>query len=350
MPSPIEPDLQPLRIGVLGCANIAKQFVRDVKPSERVRITAVASRNAEKAKDFAAAHGIDTAFSSYEALLASSDVQAIYIPLPNSMHLEWAVKAAQSGKHVLCEKPLALDRAEAEKMFAAARDNKVMLIETFPYYFQPQTAALLAMLKEGAIGAVRFMQASFGFSLPTTGNNIRLDPSLGGGALLDAGSYPLSLIRTVMGEAPVRVDAVASWADTGVDMSVMATLHYSDGRRAQMSCSMDTANHRRAIIMGSMGTIETEYLNHTSEVTAGHPYGYQPSQLRVRRGIAATIPFEEVHSEVGSGFFFAAEAFAKAVAAKDETLMAHSAAFSIDNAATLAAIIASAKQGVSVSV
>jgi predicted dehydrogenase len=204
---------------------------------------------------------------------------------------------------------------------------------------------MLALLRDGAIGTVRAVQASFGFTLSAPEGNIRMRPELGGGALLDAGSYPLSLIRLVMGCAPQLVQASTTWADTGVDISTMATLHYADGRRAQLSCAMDTGTHRRAIIVGSAGTIETEYLNHTSAHAGGHPWGYLPSQMRVRRGRANAIAFEEVRSGVGSGFRFAAEAFAKVVAERDFAATARAAEASLDIAATLEAIARSARLG-----
>ncbi|WP_250467692.1 Gfo/Idh/MocA family oxidoreductase [Caballeronia sp. GAFFF2] len=338
----------PLRLGILGGANIARQFARDVQPSENVRIVAVASRSDDNAKAFAEANEIGAWFGSYEALLASPDVDAIYIPLPNSLHAEWAIKAANHGKHVLCEKPLALSRDEAVSMFEAAERNDVLLLEAFPWYFQPQTAQMMSLIGEGAIGAVRAIQANFGFTVGNPGANIRMKPELGGGALLDAGSYPLSLIRLVTGTAPQSVQAVATWADTKVDISLMATLIYADGRRAQLSCAMDGANHRYATIVGSEGTIDTEYLNHTSDLTHGHPYGYLPSQLRVRRGIPNSVPFEVVQADTGSGFFFTAEAFARMVATHDTAAIEFYAQASLDNAATLAAIIESARTGKSV--
>jgi predicted dehydrogenase len=221
----------------------------------------------------------------------------------------------------------------------------VMLLEAYPYYFQPQTGAMMALLRDGAIGTVRSVQSCFGFTLARPQGNIRMNASLGGGALLDAGSYALSIIRLAMGCAPQRVHGNASWADTGVDISMMATLTYADGRRAQLSCAMDAANHRRAVIVGSQGTIETEYLNHTSAQAGGHPYGYLPSELRVRRGTANSVPFERVRSSTGSGFRFAAEAFAKVVAERDFGAIGRAAEASLDNAATLEAIALSARSG-----
>jgi predicted dehydrogenase len=332
----------PLNIGILGCANIARQFTTAVQASPAVHVAAAASRKLDTAAAFAQSLAIAQHHGSYEALLADAAIDVIYLPLPNSLHAEWAIKALQAGKHVLCEKPLALSRAEAESMFAAAREHKVMLLEGFPYYFQPQTGDMLALLHGGAIGEVRGVQACFGFMLQNPQGNIRLNPDLGGGALLDAGSYALSLIRLVMGEAPVRVMAYPRWADSGVDIGLMATLIYADGRTAQLSCAMDTANHRRAVIMGTAGTIETEYLNHTSAQVS--------SSLRIRRGTANVIPFEEIYSGMGNGFRFAAEAFAQVIAAGDFSATERAARASIDNAATLEALARSARTGAAVDI
>ncbi|MBL8345215.1 MAG: Gfo/Idh/MocA family oxidoreductase [Rubrivivax sp.] len=347
---------EPLRLGILGCAKIAGTFCHHVvsgpAPSRRVQVVAVASRRAETAAAFAAEHGIGRHHGGYEALLADHEVDAVYIPLPNSLHAPWAVHAAEAGKHVLCEKPLALSLAEAQAMFSAARKRGVMLLEGYPYWFQPQTADMVSLLEAGAIGRVRSVHASFGFKLANPQDNIRMNPELGGGALLDAGSYPLSLIRLVMGEAPVRVRADSSWsggaAGQGVDISTSATLFYADGRRALMSCAMDVATHRRATILGDAGVIETEYLNHTSALPGGDVFGHLTSHMRVRRGIANTVPFEDVRSGHGSGFRFAAEAFARVVAERDFEAIERAGAASLDIAATLEALGTSARQGTEV--
>ncbi|MFY9514127.1 MAG: Gfo/Idh/MocA family oxidoreductase [Rubrivivax sp.] len=337
----------PLRIGVLGCANIARAFVRDVAATAAVKVVAAASRDAAKAAAFAAEFGLARHHGSYEALLADTGIDAIYLPLPNSLHAEWAVKAAAAGKHVLCEKPLATSLAEARAMFAAARQHGVLLLEAYPWWFQPQTGDLVALLHGGAIGTVRLVQANFGFTLSRPDGNIRLAADLGGGALLDAGSYPLSLVRLVMGSAPQRVTAEARWAGSGVDMGLSGTLLWDDGRRAQIECSMDMAQHRHATIVGTQGVIETEYLNHTADAP-GHPHHFLPSQMRLRRGTANTVPFETVRSATGSGFRFAAEAFARVVAAGDQRAIDDAAAASLDIAATLEALALSARRGAAV--
>jgi len=332
---------QALRIGILGCANIARQFVRDVASSPAVTVAAVASRSADKAAAFAAEFGIQRHHASYEALLADAAIDAVYNPLPNHLHAEWTIRAAGAGKHVLCEKPLAMNQAEARAMFDAASSAGVMLLEAYPYWFQPQTGRLVELLQSGAVGRVMQVQASFGFTLRNP-DNIRMKPETGGGALLDAGSYPASFIRLVMGSAPRRVSAMAVPASTGVDLATTATLDWGDGRQAQLRCAMDLALHRHALIVGTEGLIETEFLNHTADTTSGHPWGYQPSLMRLRRGAGAG-PIETLTSPVGSGFRFAAEAFAHVVAGGDRDAIDRAASASIDIAAMLDAIAASAR-------
>lgn len=334
----------PLRIGILGCANIARQFARDVRPSRQVRLVAAASRSADKAQAFCREFGIKNAHASYEALLADSSVQAIYIPLPNHLHHEWAVRAARAGKHVLCEKPLCLGLAEARAMFDAARRHGVMLLEAYPYWFQPQFGQMVELLQQGAIGEVREVQAAFGFTLRDPVNDIRARPDTGGGALLDVGSYTVSFIRTVMGSAPVRVRADARWHATGVDIATAGTLYYPGGRQAQFQCAMDTALHRQALVVGSHGVLSTEYPNHTATPGTPHPWGYQPSALRLRRGAGAG-PFETLQSPAGSGFRFAAEAFARVVREGDQAAISRAAAASLDIAHTLQALAESARTG-----
>jgi predicted dehydrogenase len=192
------------------------------------------------------------------------------------------------------------------------------------------------------------VQTSFGFTLQDAdGSNIRSMPSLGGGALMDTGCYCLSLIRLAIPGTPQRVQASARVGGTGVDIATSATLHYADDVVAQMSCQMDSALHRHAAIVGSDGVLTTEFLNHTSEPGSVHPWGYQPSQLRVRRG-AGNGPFETVASATGSGFRFAAEAFAAVVAARDVAAVERAARASLDIAAMLDAIAASARSATTV--
>ena len=246
----------------------------------------------------------------------------------------------QAGKHVLCEKPLCLGLTEAQAMFNAADKYGVMLLEAYPYWFQPQTFALVDLLAEKAIGDVLAMQANFSFSLLRHEGNIRTSQAAGGGALLDVGSYCVSLTRLVMGQAPVRVSATPVWtADgpaQGVDIAMMATLAFAGGRSAQISCAMNRTFERKATILGSAGTIETDYLNHTSA---------QDTPLRLWRGVVNDGPAQVIATATGDGFRYTAEAFANAVRSGNHAAINRARDASLDIARTLEAIASSARSG-----
>jgi D-xylose 1-dehydrogenase (NADP+, D-xylono-1,5-lactone-forming) len=331
---------QPLRIGVIGAAKIARAFLAGVAQSKRVVVTTVASRQLAKAQAFAADTGLPRALGSYEALLADPAIDAIYNPLPNSLHAEWSIRAVEAGKHVLCEKPLAMSANEARAMFAAAAKHGRHLVEAYPYRSQPQTLKLAELIAAGAIGRVRLIRASFGvyFDDPT---NIRLIPDLGGGSLMDAGSYAVSLALLVAGAAPVRVHAMQQTAATGVDISMAATLEFQSGVLAQISSSFATSYHRHALISGDNGSIETAYLNHP-------PIG-GPAVLHVRRGRMVTDAIETITTAEGNGFLAEADAFQQLVAHGPAAWNGATPAQSIQIAATLEAIAESARTGQTVS-
>ncbi len=333
-----------VRVGVLGAANIARSFISGVKPSTRVVVAAVASRTAEKAERFARETGVPRFHSSYEALLADPEIDAIYNPLPNSLHAEWSIRACDAGKHVLCEKPLCTSGDEARAMFAAARKSGVHLVEGYPYLAQPQTISLLELLDSGAIGTLQLIQASFGFTL-AAGANIRINSDLAGGSLMDAGTYPISLIRMAAQERPSRVHAVAHWAH-GVDRALAATLEFKSGLLAQITSSFSTSLHRQALIAGTAGVIQTTFLN--------HPPLDRPAEFLVKRGSGADEDFETVQAPALNGFRAEAESFAGLIRGTNVSETGTSAASrwdgpspqeSIDIALTLEAILQSARAG-----
>jgi D-xylose 1-dehydrogenase (NADP+, D-xylono-1,5-lactone-forming) len=299
------PSSTPLRMGVLGAANIARQFIAAVASSTALTVAAVASRDEAKAAAFAKETGVPRSYGTYEALLADPEIDAVYIPLPNDLHCEWAVRAAEAGKHILCEKPLAVNAAEARVMFEAAKKAGVHLVEAYPYMSQPQTLKMRELIAGGAIGQVQIVRSSFSFKIPK-GPNIRLNPGPGGGALFDAGSYAISLVRLAVGERPSRVVATSQFDENGVDLTTVAMLEFPSGVLAQISCSFATAFHRHASIAGDDGLIETTYLNHP-------PVGGAPV-VSLRRGIVSGTPFETIEVEPGNGFFYEAESFARLVA------------------------------------
>lgn len=335
------PANRPLRIGVLGAAKIARAFIAGVRPSTKVAVVAVASRDAERARNFARETGIPSVHASYEALLADPAIDAIYNPLPNSLHATWSIRAMDAGKHVLCEKPLATSADEARAMFAAARRNGVHLAEAYPYRAQPQTLKLRELLVAGAIGRVQLVHAAFGFPMADAAN-IRLNEALAGGALMDAGCYPVSLARMIAGERPVRVQAMARWTESGVDRTLVASLEFAGGLLAQISCSFATARHRQAFIAGDAGSIATTYLNDTSAA--------QPPVLELKRGTALDTPRELVETTATNGFLAEAEAFRDLVVEGPDRWTGATPQESIDIAATLEAIAASARQRVAIDV
>jgi D-xylose 1-dehydrogenase (NADP+, D-xylono-1,5-lactone-forming) len=330
-----------LRIGVLGAANIARQFVSAVASSSVIKVTAVASRDAAKGKTFARELGVERSYGSYDELLKDPAIDAIYNPLPNSLHAEWSIRAAEAGKHVRCEKPFCVNAREAKAMLAAARACKVHIVEAYPYLAQQQTLKLRELLRGGAIGQVRHIQATFGFTVAGP-DNIRMVATLGGGALLDAGSYPISLVRIVAGERPVRASASAQWFSEGLDKTVAATLEFASGKVAQVFCSFVTASHRHAVIAGDTGAIVTSYLNHGP--TDGKLY------LQVKRSKEATAPYETIEVPAGNGFLAEAESFADLVAGRPDRWTGAAPEETTDIMLMLDAIAKSARSGGTVDV
>ncbi|HYQ98553.1 MAG TPA: Gfo/Idh/MocA family oxidoreductase [Casimicrobiaceae bacterium] len=293
-----------MRIGILGAARIARLFVDSVRPSTKVAVVAIAARDATRARAFAAELGIPRVHASYESLLADPELDAIYNPLPNTLHAEWSIRALGAGKHVLCEKPLAMSSRDADAMFAAARSSGRYLVEGYPYRAQPQTVKLRELLASGAIGTVQVVQASFGFPMRDLAN-IRYDPALGGGALTDAGSYPVSLVRMIAGERPRRASALAQWSSTGVDRALVGLIEFPGGLLAEVSCSFGTARHRHAVIIGDAGMITTTFLNDTSAAL--------PPRIEVRRGTGYDSVRESIVTAEANGFRAEADAFADLV-------------------------------------
>lgn len=245
-----------LRWGVISTANIGRvAMIPALQKASNGDLLAVASRSQEKADEFAQRLGIPRAYGSYEALLDDPEIDAIYNPLPNNLHREWCIAAAQAGKHILCEKPLALNAQEVEEMAAAAEQHGVLLMESFMYRFLPQTERVLALIAEGAIGDLRLIQSTFTFRL-TRPDNIRWRPDLGGGALMDVGCYCVNINRTLAGAEPVEVQAFATWADSGVDAEMAGSLRFAGGLVAQFNCGLTLERLERYQVQGTLGSIE----------------------------------------------------------------------------------------------
>jgi len=244
-----------LRWGVLSTANIGRAaIIPAIQNSANGELVAVASRQLDKAQAFAAGLGIWRAYGSYEALLEADDIEAVYIPLPNSLHREWTIKAAQAGKHVLCEKPLALNAEECREMEAAARQHGVRLLEAFMYRFHPRLDRTIELVRGGAIGKLSLIHSAFTFRL-TRPENIRLDPELGGGALMDVGCYCVNFSRTLAGAEPIEVQAWVRWSASGVDEQMVGSLRFADGLLAQFDCALNLERRETALLAGTDGCL-----------------------------------------------------------------------------------------------
>ena len=245
--------LEPVRFGVLSTANINEKVLAGAGASDRVEIAAVASRDQERADAYARAHGIARAYGSYDALLADPELEAIYISLPNSLHVDWSVRALDAGKHVLCEKPLSRREADVERAFDAADRAGRLLSEAFMWRHNPQTAKLQELVGSGAIGEIRQIRAAFSFTL-TDERNIRLRADVEGGALMDVGCYCVSGARLLAGE-PDAVFGMQLIGQTGVDVRFAGVLRFPRNVIAQFYCGFDLPEESRLEPIGSRGSI-----------------------------------------------------------------------------------------------
>ncbi|RAK08576.1 putative dehydrogenase [Halanaerobium saccharolyticum] len=250
--------MKKVKWGILGCANIArKAVIPGIIGADNSELYAVASRNKEKAADFAEEFDADKYYDDYQKLLEDEEIEAVYIPLPNGLHKEWTIKAAEAGKHILCEKPLSgKSKAEAEEMFAAAKKNKVKLMEAFMYRFQPFVIKLKEMIEKGVIGEVKEIKSNFAFDISDRKDDIRLNAELDGGALNDIGCYTVNISRYLMGGLPTKVaNFFEKETAAGVDLSGSAILYFEGGVFASLYYSLNSYNEQDLELVGTEGII-----------------------------------------------------------------------------------------------
>lgn len=249
-----------IRWGILGCAGIAeKAFIPAVRASRNGALAAIASRDGSRAADWARRFGFARAHASYEALLDDPAVDAVYNPLPNDLHAPWSIRALRAGKHVLCEKPMALNADEVRAMIEAAEAGGLRLMEGFMYKFHPQIAVALDLARGGALGGLRTVHASFTFRFARDGANYRWSPAQGGGALYDVGCYTVSIARLFFGAEPVAVSAAARVDPvTGVDMTTAALLEFPGGRFASCDASFEAQFQSRLLAVGADGLLRLD--------------------------------------------------------------------------------------------
>jgi predicted dehydrogenase len=240
--------------GILGTARINRMLIPPLRVSPGNRLVAVASRDAAKAAAYAREWGIERGYGSYDALLEDPAIDVVYVPLPNHLHAEWTIRAARAGKHVLCEKPLALRVAEVDAIEAAAREAGVAVAEAFMYRHHPQTLQTRALVARGEIGAIRFVRGSFSFPL-TRPADVRLRPDYGGGCLWDVGCYPLSFARFVLGTEPVEVFGSAVSGEAGVDETFTAQLSFPQDVLVQIDAGFRSPWRAEMEIVGTTGVL-----------------------------------------------------------------------------------------------
>lgn len=259
-----------LNWGILGTARIAeKAIIPALQSMKHNPIIAVASRDLTRAQEFAAPFEIPKAYGNYDDLLADSSVQAVYIPLPNSEHVGWAVKAMQAGKHVLVEKPFALNSDEAQLMVSTALENSVVLMEAFMYRYSERFEKIHELVRSGAIGKLRLIQTNFSFTLSNP-DDIRLAPDLGGGAFYDLGCYCVNIQRLLVGREPVSVQGQCQMSKSGVDLQSAATLDFGDQVWGQLMVSFNSDRSQFLRVGGTAGTIHIENpFNPQGEGTSG---------------------------------------------------------------------------------
>ena len=228
----------PLKIGILGAARIAPMaLIRPAAAVPEVEVFAMAARDQSRARRFAVKHSIPRVHGSYDELISDPKIEAVYNPLPNGLHCEWTIKALEAGKHVLCEKPLAANTDEAERMADAAAKAGLVLGEAFHWRYHPLAARMKEIVDGGALGRIRHLEATLCFPLPFP-SDIRYRFDLGGGALMDAGCYPISMVRFLAGAEPEVVSADSRLASPDVDRWMRAELRFADGRSGRITCGL----------------------------------------------------------------------------------------------------------------
>jgi xylose dehydrogenase (NAD/NADP) len=321
-----------LRWGLLGTAHINRRLIPAMRAARRSTVVAVASRDPLRGERYAREWGIPATHAGYDALLHDNNVDAVYVPLPNSLHVEWTLRALDAGKHVLCEKPLALVPEDVDRVAAVARARERVVTEGFMYRHEPLTARMLELIADNAVGPIRSM--SSGFSFPQSrSNDIRLDATMGGGSLWDIGCYAIGAVRLIAGEEPIEASGFAEMAPSGVDSSFSGLLRFSGGVVAAVHSSFRAAYRTWLEVAGADGVLRV-----------ANPFKPSPDEvIEIQRG-------DEVRriAVPGSALLFVRQIDDFVAAAIDGRPPAVSLADSRGNVAAIAALYRSARTGTAV--
>jgi predicted dehydrogenase len=320
-----------VRWGFLSTANINDKLLAGAAQSDRVDVIAVASRDAPRAEAYARERGIARAHGSYAELLADPDVEAVYISLPNSLHVEWSIRALEAGKHVLCEKPLSRRPEDVERAFDAAEQSDRLLMEAFMYRHNPQTARLGELVAVGAIGRLRLVRAAFSFPLADA-ENVRLDASLDGGALMDVGCYCVSGLRLLGGE-PEQVYGQQVLSESGVDELFTGTMRFPGDVLGQFDAGLVLLERDELEAVGEEGSLFLDDPWHCQRPVI---------ELRTARGV------EEIAVAPADSYRLELENLSAAIRGKAEPVLGREDA--VGQARTIEALYRSAAEGRPVSI
>jgi predicted dehydrogenase len=290
--------------GLLSTARINRRIVEAARKSDRAEVVAVASRSTARAQAYARDHGIERAHGSYEALLEDAAVDAVYISLPNSLHVDWTSRALEAGKHVLCEKPFSDDPRATERVFDRAEGLGLVVSEGFMWRHHPQTAKLVELAAEDVIGRLRVVRAAFSFDLASVHgpDDTRLDPALDGGSLMDVGAYCVNAIRLLAGE-PLRVQALQALGPSGVDVSVAATLALSNGVLAHFDAGFVVPRRAALEVVGEEATlfVADPWQPRTPRIELGRPTAedsIEHESIEVERADSYLLELDNVSAAV----------------------------------------------------
>ncbi|MEZ5277500.1 MAG: Gfo/Idh/MocA family oxidoreductase [Opitutaceae bacterium] len=285
------PDQPPTRWGILGTGGIARKFAKALNETPTGVLTAVGSRSGPAARGFAEEFGAGRAHASYDELLRDAEVDAVYISLPNHLHAEWTIRAATAGKHILCEKPFAVNAAEARRAMDFVRESGVFFMEAFMYRCHPQTKKIVDLIVDGAIGEVRLIQAGFTYNMGLNFENIRLSHEAAGGGIMDVGCYPVSMCRLIAGAArrnpfqnPSDVRGVAWIGEVShVDQQAAAVLKFPGGLVATVAAATQVGSDNVLRVYGSEGSLVVPVPWAPSENSVIHLIrnGKEPEEIRI---------------------------------------------------------------------
>ena len=324
---------QKIKWGIISTAKIGRtKVIPGIQGSERCEVVAISSRDGDNAASAAKQLGIPKAYDSYEAMLADPEIDAVYNPLPNHLHVEWTIKAMQAGKHVLCEKPIGLDAKEAQRLLDETKkhpDLKVM--EAFMYRFHPQWQAVKDLVMDGTIGEVKVIQSIFSY-FNVDPQNVRNQADIGGGGLMDIGCYCISFARFLFNEEPKRVVSLMEH-DTNfkTDRIASGILDFSEGKSSLFTCSTQLMPYQRCVVMGTEGCIEIL-------IPVNAPTDVETQINLITKEESMEIRFPKVDQ-----YTLQAHSFAKAV--QDDTAVPTPLTDALSNMQTIDAMVESAKSG-----